>query len=456
MNCSETLSGFQYQAPGCILQTLPVRFTEHRTVAYKASEWDRILTTNSTYEQLSNRRLVPFLIGTTLGNAGDIFTQIAVFWTGLSITGMALSVAGLGGIWTLCAALAGLVSGSIVDRFNRRNLMICLHALLALLCFVIFAFSRIGSLKMWHLFCFLIGEAVFGTPVTAAFTAILPDVVPKDRLVRVNGLLSSWGMADNLIEAALSGVVLALWGPAPIFLFNGVMYLVGSAAALFVPQCAGTPHRELDKPHWQPIHDLRCSFRYIAQEKLLRRVVTLDFLSDVVFAPLFFLAPVVSAAIGMGSEGYGFFQSLSLGGVLAGSLVASSIGTKWPKFPMWIGGTILFSLAFLTLGIHLVPASALIVFFLFGLGVSGGRVYGYTLIQQVLPSKIRGRVNGIQAFLGGVLQPVSLAVVMALVDVSSVDRVLIWLSLLMLAIAACYLLLLPVHEKDWVLAEPQE
>ncbi|MCK5245759.1 MFS transporter [Candidatus Bipolaricaulota bacterium] len=414
------------------------------------------MTTNNTSDQLPNRRLIPFLVGTALGNAGDLFTQIAVFWTGLSITGTALSIAGLGGVWTLGAALAGLASGPIVDRFNRRNLLIYLHSLLALLCFVVFAFSRAGSLQMWHLWCFLIGEAIFGTPVTAAFNAILPDIVPKDRLVRVNGLLSSWGMADNLIEAALSGVILALWGPAPIFLFNGVMYLVGAAAALFVPQRAGTPHKDQDKPRWRPIHDLRCSFRYIAQEKLLRRVVTLDFLSDVVFAPLFFLAPVVSAAIGMGSQGYGFLQSLSLGGVLAGSLVASSIGAKWPKFAMWIGGTILFSLAFLALGIHLVPTAALIVFFLFGLGVAGGRVYGHTLIQQVLPSKIRGRVNGIQAFLGGILQPVSLAVVMALIDVSGVERVLIWLSLLMLVIAACYLLLLPLREKNWVLSEPQE
>jgi DHA3 family macrolide efflux protein-like MFS transporter len=414
------------------------------------------LTTTGNTERLPSRRLVPFLIGIALGNAGDIFTQIAVFWTGLSISGTALSIAGLGGVWTLGAALAGLVSGPIVDRFNRRNLLITLHALLALFCFVIFAFSRIGALRLWHLWLFLIGEALLGTPVSAAFSAMLPDIVPKDRLVRTNGLLSSWGMADNLAEAALSGVILSLWGPAPIFLFNGAMYLVGAAAALFVPRHFGTPHKEQGKLRWRPIYDLRYSLRYIAQERLLRRVVTLSFLSGIAFAPLFFLAPIVAAAIGMGSEGYGFFQSLTLGGVLAGSLVASSIGTKWPKVPMWIGGTILFSLAFLALGVHMTPTAALVVFFLFGLGVSGGRVYAQTLIQQVLPSKIRGRVNGIQAFLGGVLQPVSLAVVMALIDVSGVERVLIGLSILMLAIAACYLLLLPIREKDWVLSEPQD
>ena len=414
------------------------------------------MTTQDVRAVLPNRRLVPFLIGTALGNAGDIFTQIAVFWTGFSLTGTAISIAGLGGAWTLCAALAGLVSGSIVDRFNRRNLLVCLHIALAVLCLVVFAVATQGTLKLWHLWLFLVGEAVLGTPVSAAFTALLPDVVAPDRLVRVNGLLSSWGMSDNLIEAAVSGIILALWGPAPIFLFNGVMYLVGAAAALFVPREAGLPHREEERPLWRPVKDLRCCLRYINRVQLLRRVVALNFLSDLVFAPLFFLAPVVSAAIGMGSEGYGFFQSLSLGGVLAGSLLASSIGTKWPKVPMWIGGTVLFSLAFLTLGIHLTVPTALAVFFAFGLGVSGGKVYGRSLIQQVLPSKIRGRVNGIQSFLGGVLQPVTLAVVMASIDAWSVDLVLIWLGSIMLAISVCYFLFLPVRERDWTLPEPQE
>ena len=173
------------------------------------------MTTHNTCERLSSRRLVPFLIGTALGNAGDLFTQIAVLWTGLSITRTALPIAGLGGVWTLGAAFAGLASGPIVDRINRRNMLIYLHGLLALLCSAIFAFSRTGTLQMRHLWFFLTGEAVFGTPVTAAFSAILPNIVPKDRLVRVNGLLSSWGMADNLIEAALSGVILALWAPLP-------------------------------------------------------------------------------------------------------------------------------------------------------------------------------------------------------------------------------------------------
>ena len=197
------------------------------------------------------------------------------------------------------------------------------------------------------------------------------------------------------------------------------------------------------------------TLRYIRSESLLTRVVTLDFLSDLAFAPLFFLPPIVAAAVGMGAEGYGFFQSLTLGGILAGSLFASSFGTKWPKFLTWIGGNLLFAVAFLVLGLRMTPTVALIVFFIFGVGASGQRVYGATLVQQVLPSKIRGRVRGIQGFLGSVLQPVSLAVFMAAVDASRVDRVLVWLSLGLLLIALGYLLLLPRRDDAWIVADPE-
>ncbi len=406
--------------------------------------------------RLPNRRMIPFLSGFALGNSGDMFTQVAVLWTGLSLSGNAISLAGLGGAWTLASAVMNLVSGPIVDRFNRRNALIWLHGGLALLSLALFAAAQSGHIRMWHLWGYLVGISLFGVPCDMAFDSLLPDLVRRDRLVRINGLLQSWGMTDNLVEAALSGVVLALWGPAPIFLFNGVMYVFGSVSALFVPAsfAAVVPGEKVKR--WSPWADLRLTLRYVVREPLLRRYIVLGRIGGLIFAPLFFMPPLVASALSMGSEGYGFLQSLTLGGVLAGSLLASSVGARWPKVKMWIGGQVLYALGFLTLGVLVHPVPAFVAFFLFGIGCTGERVYQSTLYQQILPSEHRGRVFGIGGFIGGVLQPLALSLAMLFVDRSGVGAVLVGLAAILLALSVAETLLLPTREKEWVLAKPPE
>ncbi len=406
-------------------------------------------------ERLPSRRLFPFLTGYALGNSGDMFTQIAVLWTGYTLSGKAaISLAGLGGAWTLATAVMGLISGPVVDRFNRRNALIWLHAGQALLSLGLFALAQANLLQMWHLWAYLIGSSMVVVPCGMAFDSLLPDLVKKDRLVRINGLLSSWGMADNMAEAAASGVVLAIWGPAPVLLFNGLMYFVGALAALAVPAQYGSVADAEPGARWNPLADLRITFRYIVREPLLRRYIPLAQTSGLVFACLFFMPPVVSAALGMESEGFGFFQSVTIGGVLIASLLASSIGTKWPKVKMWIGGQLLYALGFLALGLLIHPVPAFIGFFLFGFGCTGGRIYQSSLYQQIVPTQHRGRIFGIGRFLGGVLQPAALSLAMLFVDRSGVGVVLIGIAAVMIALVSAEALLLPLHETKWILTHP--
>ena len=411
---------------------------------------------------LATRRLVPFLSGYALGNAGDMFAQVAVLWTGLSMTDHAVTLAGLGGAWTLAGAVTSLFSGLIVDRFNRRNVMILFQSALGLLSIALAVLAFSGRLELWHLWMFVVGQAVFGGPADVAFDTILPDLVRKKQLVRINGILQSWGMTDNLLEAAISGIVVGIWGPAPILLFNGVMCLFASAGALFVPRASGIAHRSTDDSAWRPWSDLKLTIRYLVREPLLRRIIPLGIVGSMTFGCLFFMPPVVSSALGWGSEGYGFLQSLTIGGVLAGSLLAASIGTKWPKLKMWIGGHVLYGVGFLVLGIFLhwglalISFAAYLVFFLFGLGCTGGRVYYSSLYQKMLPTSHRGRVYGIGGFLESAFQPLALVAAMWFVDRSGAGAVLIGLGTAVVLLAAVRVALLPMQESRWVLYTPPD
>lgn len=167
------------------------------------------------------------------------------------------------------------------------------------------------------------------------------------------------------------------------------------------------------------------------------------------------MAPLVAKAVGAGSEAYGFFQSLTIGGLLSGSLVAATIGARWPKVIVWLGGAALYSVSFAVLGFWLSLPIPLAVFFLFGLGWTGGRVYLGTLVQQVLPIAHRGRIMGITSFLGGVLQPLSLSLAMVFVDRAGLGTVLVAVGALNLTVVFLSAWLLPLREEAWTPSIPE-
>ncbi len=404
-------------------------------------------------EDAVSRCLIAFLVGQSVVDIGGTFSQVAVFWTALSLTGSAISVGSLGGAWTFTMALMNLVSGAIVDRFNRKALIMILQCLSGLVSLAVFVLAATGVLQIWHLWGFLIAQAVFGRPSSLAFNTLLPDVVDKDVLLRVNGAMHSWGGIDNLVEAALAGVIIKLWGPGPIFLIDAITYFLGALSPLLIWRWKTRHHERF--PRWRPLADLRLTAGYLRRELLLRRYILLNLVQNVVFAPLFFMAPLVARAIGMGSEGYGFLQSLMLGGLLGGSLIATTFGNRWPKVITWLGGAALYAVSFIVLGAWLSAPVALAVFLLFGLGWTGGRVYMTTLIQQVLPSAHRGRIMGITSFLGGVLQPLSLSLATIFVNRAGVGIVLIAVGALNLVMVLLSARLLPLREEDWTPAPPE-
>lgn len=400
-----------------------------------------------------NRRIIAFVAGQSLVDVGGTFSQVAVFWTALSLTGSAISVGSLGGAWTFTMAAMNLVSGSIVDRFNRKALLMLLQGLSGLVSLAVFLLATSGVLHIWHLWGFLIAQAVFGRPSGLALRTLLPDIVDKDALLRMNGAMHSWGGIDNLVEAALAGVIIKLWGPGPIFLIDAITYFLGALSPLFVWRMK-TRHHERS-PRWRPLADLRFTARYLRREILLRRYILLDLVGNVVFAPLFFMGPLVARAIGMGSQGYGFLQSLMVGGLLGGSLIATSFGSRWPKVMTWLAGSAVYAVSFIALGVWRSAPVAFAVFLLFGLGWTGGRVYMATLFQQILPSTHRGRIMGIMSFLGGVFQPLSLSLATIFVARAGVGIVLVAVGALNLAMVFLNLCLLPHRDADWSPTAPE-
>jgi len=393
------------------------------------------------------KRSIAFLASQAFVNIGDTSSQIAVFWTALSIGGSAISLGTLGAAWTLTMAVMGYISGSVADRFDRKTLLVVLESLLGFLSLIMFALASAGILSLWHLWVFLLAESILGTPFSFALSTMLPDLIGKERLLRVNAALGSWGQIDNLAEAAIAGIIIAAWGPAPIFLIHGVTFLVGAAGALLVRD----PRKYADAvlPKWTLGEDLRIVVHFFRSNRVFLKNTILSSVGDLAYAPLFYAGPLVASVVGSGPEGYGFFESLMIAGTLATGLATTVLASRLPKAKSWVMGSLLFSSMFVVLGFWLSYPGALVAFFLIGVGLSGGRLFGKTLVQQALPSEVRGRISGIEWFVGGALQPISISLAMLLVDRGDLRWILVGLGAFLVCTALVRATILPLDDHRW-------
>lgn len=125
--------------------------------------------------------------GATKGQSGDLANQIT-FWA------------------TLPYVLFSLVAGPIVDRFDRRRLMIVLDLLRAAIILVLpFTLSPEHDPRVILAVVFLIGcaTAIFA-PAKSAF---LPEIVPEDQLLRANSITSTMGTLTTLFGTILGGAL---------------------------------------------------------------------------------------------------------------------------------------------------------------------------------------------------------------------------------------------------------
>lgn len=177
-----------------------------------------LLTENRNYRLL--------WLGQIVSQLGDWFNSVAVYALLLELTGSATSVALMIIVQFLPMAVIGPVAGVVVDRVNRRRLMIAADILRGLVILVLLVVRRPD--QVW------IAYAVMGSVVslTAFFeparTAVIPNVTTRAQLLTANALSSATWSAMLAIGAGVGGIVTALLGRNTAFVVNAASFLVSA------------------------------------------------------------------------------------------------------------------------------------------------------------------------------------------------------------------------------------
>jgi MFS family permease len=177
----------------------------------------------------TNRNYRLLFIGQTVSQLGDWFSAVAVYALLLDLTGSATAVAWMMIMQFLPFAIVGPVAGIVVDRVNRRTLMIGADVLRGVVVLGLLLIRRPDQVWIAYVVtAVMVSASAFFEP---ARTATIPNITSADELLPANALSSALWSGMLAIGASVGGLATVVAGRNVAFLLNAVSFF---ASAFFI------------------------------------------------------------------------------------------------------------------------------------------------------------------------------------------------------------------------------
>ncbi|HBY97711.1 MAG TPA: MFS transporter [Chloroflexi bacterium] len=390
-------------------------------------------------EVLRGRNFRLLWIGEAISLLGDQFHLIVLPWLVLQLTGNGLAMGTVLATAGIPRALFMLVGGALTDRFSPRGLMLGSNLLRLGLVALLAALVFMGHINLGMLYLFALTFGLVDAFFYPAQSSIVPQLVEEEHLQAANSLTQGTAQLSLFAGPVLAGVMITLldggapiageavpglWGIAFAFAFDAFTFLV-SALTLW--------RIRIDRPEAQVgkadgaggvLASIREGLDYVWSNAGLRTLfLVVAAINLLVNGPFAVGIPVLadSRFVG-GAAAFGIIMSAYGGGSLFGIILAGAL----PPPPLRYMATVLLAITS-TLGVGVAvlgfvastPAAALDALLM-------GAVNGYvfilfiTWLQRRTPQKMLGRMMSLLMFAAIGLNPVSMALSGALVELNVV------------------------------------
>lgn len=288
-----------------------------------------------------------------------------------------------------------LFSGVIVDRFDRRMLLVLGNALRIVALGGVTLGLVFGVRELWILYiaAFLVGTAE--TVVDNASLAILPSLVRRDRMSDANGrLFATQSILNELVGPPLGALVFSLSAVAA-FATGSAAYLLAVVIFLLLPRRVRTAE-ETAAPREPVFVALRAGLQWFRKSRLLVTFATLAGIINFSTASvLAILVLFTQDRLGLDDTGYGILLAVeALGGIPAG-LLASAIIRRMGEAAVMILSTLSAGLGYLAIAMFQNVWVVGVVMIVVGFGFTLGNVVAITVRQTVVPDGMLGRVTSV-------------------------------------------------------------
>ncbi|MFD2445398.1 MFS transporter [Bacillus sp. CGMCC 1.16607] len=345
----------------------------------------------------------PILLITGVGVSylGNWIYLIALNLAILNLTGSAAAVAGLFIIRPIAVLLTNMWSGSVIDRVNKRKLMIMVDVIRGIL---IFTIPFISSL--WAIYSVMLLVNIAGSFFGPSSQVYITKLVPSENRKRFNSIMSMTSSGAFLLGPAIAGVLIMKFSTDLCIIINAITFFICAFFIFLLPNVDEQMGKGRDPVKWKTlvsdwkiVTDFSKSAKYFMSVYLLfQSAMLIGFALDsqeVTF---------IKRHLDLTDRDYGLIVSITGIGAIVGASV-SAMTAKRLSLRLYLGaGMLLTSIGYVLFyaSINFITATVAFVFLGFFMAFANS---GYaTFFQKNVPLEIMGRFGSMADMAQGFIQ----------------------------------------------------
>lgn len=284
-------------------------------------------------KKLWNKDFVLLLQGNAVSTIGDVMYSIAIGYWVYQTTGSSALMGIMSSISMFVIMFLSPFCGSIVDKCNRKWLIVCIDVLQGVIMLTVGILAYLNALNVPIVLTAAFIAAFGSVFYSPSISTLMVDIIPRDDMVRGQSIHSGISSMIDLVGSAFSGAMVAFFGVPLIVVINGISNLYSACTELFVHVPKTVQQKESVTAKGM-LKDSLVAVKTIFSDKCLRIFVPCALLVNLLASGAFTLMLPFCMEKGFSVDMYGYLVSIYSAACLVAVLMLGIVKLK-PKTQFW-------------------------------------------------------------------------------------------------------------------------
>lgn len=339
-----------------------------------------------TFVAFGERDFRIFWLGQLVSVTGTWMQTVAQGWLILTLTGSPFILGLAAAVRSLPVLFLVVPAGIVADRFDKRKIVIATSVVAALASSLlgVLAVANIIDVTTVLVIAFVLGLTnAFEMPARHSYVS---ELIGRRHLANAIALNSLLFNGARVIGPAIAGILVALVGPGWAFLINAASYVPVIIGLLMISRV------HLPRPSIAAHLALPEAIRYLRGEPRVAALLGLLAAQTIFASGHFILGPSLAKDLGQGAEGLGVLLSATGVGAIVGGLGLAATSERSSRWRMLLLAGLALAAGLIGVGLTRSYPITLLCFVLAGWGMVTFNASSNTLIQTIVPDRLRGRI----------------------------------------------------------------